>query len=195
MNPLTRLLDSNKLKGAENYHEWHLNLRVVLESERLQYIAESSLPVNIDPRSTPEEFETFQKWKDDNLKVKSYILGSMLPDLIRQYIDVREAFGIMETLKKLFQANQEMEVFRKSKELYRMVLHDGEDVSGHVLNMIEHIRYLEGQGVVIGERQGRNLILSSLPSTYSGFVLNYHMNKMQSSYEELHNMLRTGSKT
>ena len=44
---------------------------------------------------------------------------------------------------------------------------------------------------MIGERKGRNLILSLLPGTYSGFILNFHMNKMQSSYEDLHNMLRT----
>ena len=104
-NPLARLLDSNKLKEAKNYHEWELNMRVVLESEKLSYVTLNPLPLDIDPDSTPEEHETFNKWKDDNLRVKSYILGSMTPDLLRQYIEVRDAHSIMNTLNMLFGAN------------------------------------------------------------------------------------------
>ena len=90
-NPLARLLDSNKLKGAENHHEWELNMMVVFESEKLSYVTLNPLPLDIDPESTLEEHETFNKWKDDNFRVKSYILGSMTPDLLRQYIEVRDA--------------------------------------------------------------------------------------------------------
>ena len=59
------------------------------------------------------------------------------------------------------------------------------------MGIIDRIRYLEGKEITVDERLGRNLILSSLPLTYSGFVLNYNMHDMQTSYEVLHNMLRT----
>ena len=82
-NPLTRLLDSNKWIGIENFYDWELNLRLILESEKLSYVVDNPLPIDIDPASTPEEHVTFNKWKDDNLKVKSYMLGSISTDLLR----------------------------------------------------------------------------------------------------------------
>ena len=69
--PLMKLLNSNKLKGAENYFEWQMNMRLVLEYEKLTYVTINPLPVDIDSDSTPKERETFDRWKDDNLKVKS----------------------------------------------------------------------------------------------------------------------------
>ena len=83
VNPLMKLLDSYKLKGAENYLEWEMIIRLILEYEKLTYVSINPLHVDINPDSTPEERETFDRWKDDNLKVKSYILGSMVPDLLR----------------------------------------------------------------------------------------------------------------
>ena len=101
-NPLTRLLDSNKLTETENFHDWELNLKLILESEKLSYVVDNPLPIDIDPTSTLEEHVTFNKWKDDNLKVKSYMLGSVSTDLLRQYIGVPDAYSIMNTLRKLF---------------------------------------------------------------------------------------------
>ena len=153
-NLLIKLLDTNKLKGSENYFEWTMNIRLVLEYEKLGYVTKNSLPVDIDPESTPEERRTFEIWKDDNLKVKSYILGSMVPDFLRQYIDVSDAYTIMNKFKELFEANQEIEIYRRSKQLFQASLKDGEVVSPHVLNMIENIHYLEGQGIAIDDRLG-----------------------------------------
>ena len=56
-NLLARLLDSNKLKGPENYYEWELNIRVILELEKLSYVTLNPLLLDIDPESTPEEHE------------------------------------------------------------------------------------------------------------------------------------------
>ena len=69
---------------------------------------------------------------------------------------------MMNTLKELFRANQEMEIYQRSKELFHTTLKDDGSVSTHVLSMIKCIRYLEGQGIIIDDRLGRNLILSSL---------------------------------
>ena len=57
-NPLIRLLDTNKLKGADNYFEWEMNIRLVLEFKKLTYVTVNLLPVEIDHDSTLEERET-----------------------------------------------------------------------------------------------------------------------------------------
>ena len=86
VNRLMKLLNTNKLKGVKNYFECEMNICLVLEFEKLTYVTIYPLLVEIDPDSTPKERETFEKWKDDNLRVKSYILRSMVPDFLKQYI-------------------------------------------------------------------------------------------------------------
>ena len=66
------MLDANKLRGAENYADWDLDLRIVLNSEKLGYVLEDPLPTAVPEDGTAEEHEVLQKWRDDDLKVKSY---------------------------------------------------------------------------------------------------------------------------
>ena len=93
-----------------------MNMRLVLEYENLTYVTINPLLVDINPDSTLEEWETFDRWKNDNLKVKSYILGSMVLDLLRQYIEVPDASNIMRTLKELFESNREIEIYQSYKD-------------------------------------------------------------------------------
>ena len=44
-----------------------MDLRIILDSEKITYILDNLMPIAIPEESTPEEQETFQKWKDDNL--------------------------------------------------------------------------------------------------------------------------------
>ena len=60
-NPLVSMLDANKLRGADNYADWDLDLRIVLNSEKLGYVLEGPLPTAVPEDGTPEEFEVLQK--------------------------------------------------------------------------------------------------------------------------------------
>ena len=80
-NSFARILDMNKLKDAENFADWELDLRIVIDSEKLGYVLESLLPFVLCEDETLEELQVFQSWKDDDLKVKSYILSSLTPGL------------------------------------------------------------------------------------------------------------------
>ena len=62
VNILARMLDANKLKGAENFVEWELDLRIVLNSKKIGYILENPIPVGIPDVATKEERVTFTKW-------------------------------------------------------------------------------------------------------------------------------------
>ena len=78
----------------------------------------------------------------------------MVPDLLRRYIEVPDAWSIMRTLKELFEVNQEIKLYRRSKELFHAELKDGGASSIHILIMIDQIWYLERHGIVIDERLG-----------------------------------------
>ena len=103
VNPLMQLLDCNKLKDPRTTlsGKW----TSALKFEELSYVTINPLPVEINSDSTLAEQEIFEKWNDESLMVKSYILWSMVPDLLRQYIKVPDAWSNMQILHELFEAN------------------------------------------------------------------------------------------
>ena len=87
MNPLLKILDTHRLTGP-NFQVWYRNLRIVLDSERIGYVLKGPMPKSLSDESSPEERDTFQKWKDDNLKVRSFMLASISDGLQTQYEDM-----------------------------------------------------------------------------------------------------------
>ena len=60
----------------------------------------------------------------------------------------------------------------------------------HVLKIIDLITRLGQLGFAMDGELSQNLILQSLPDSFSQFVINYHMNKLNISLFELLNMLK-----
>ena len=66
----------------------------------------------------------------------------------------------------------------------------GSSVSAHVLNMKGYIDTLEKLGPPISRELATDLILTSLPSEYDQFVMNFNMHGMEKTLAELHGMLK-----
>ena len=67
---------------------------------------------------------------------------------------------------------------------------EGSSVQTYVLKMIDLITRLGQLGFVMDGELNQDLILQSLPDSFSQFVLNYHMNKLNTSLPKLLNMLK-----
>ena len=67
---------------------------------------------------------------------------------------------------------------------------EGTSVQEHVLKVIDLITRLGQLHFIMDGELNQDLILQSLPESYSQFVLNYHMNKLNTSLPELLNMLK-----
>ncbi|KAL0307531.1 UNVERIFIED_CONTAM: hypothetical protein Scaly_2980600 [Sesamum calycinum] len=63
-NPLTVILDNNKINGT-NYSDWLHNLRIILDYKNQRYIMDKPLPQTLPAGSSSEERETFERWLDD----------------------------------------------------------------------------------------------------------------------------------
>src|SRR5262249_5136674 len=92
-------------------------------------------------------------------------------------------------LSSLFVSNARSERFEISKKLFRLRMSEGSSVQAHVLKMIEWIRRLDKLGFELSDELSTDLILQSLPDSFNPFILNYNMNKLESSLDELLNML------
>ena len=68
-------------------------------------------------------------------------------------------------------------------------------MKAHTLKMIEWIEKLATLGFVMDHDLCVDFILQSLPESYSQFVMNYNMNKIEGTFENLFNMLKTAEST
>ncbi|KAK9174631.1 hypothetical protein WN944_029668 [Citrus x changshan-huyou] len=64
-------------------------------------------------------------------------------------------------------------------------------VNEHVLKMIDYIEQLEALNFSMDRELAIDLILQSLPDSFSQFIMNFNMNKMECSLVELLKMLNT----
>ena len=68
---------------------------------------------------------------------------------------------------------------------------EGTFVQMHVLKMIDLITHVGQLDFAMDGELSQDLTLQSLPNSFSQFVINYHMNKLNISLLKLLNMLKT----
>ena len=73
----------------------------------------------------------------------------------------------------LYQEKASHERFEVSKSLFQGKLAEGASVGPHVLKMIGYVKNLERLGFPFGKELANDLILQSLPESFSQFVLNF----------------------
>ena len=78
-NSLARILKTNHLTG-NNFKDWLRNLRIVLILEKLNHILDQDSVV-LPNHPTTKQKATFKKWKDEDGRVKCYVLASMSNEL------------------------------------------------------------------------------------------------------------------
>ncbi|MCR4790616.1 MAG: DDE-type integrase/transposase/recombinase, partial [Treponemataceae bacterium] len=186
---LRGILDTNKLTGP-NYVDWLRNLKIVLTQEKLSYILETPDLGSAGEDATEEELATYRMWKNDSLTVKCIMLASMNNELQRQH-DSMDTHSILLNLKELYGEQSRTARYEISKQLFRARMIEGSSVQDHCLKVIDLITRLSQLGFAMDSELSQDLILQSLPDSFSQFVVNYHMNKLNSSLPELLNMLKT----
>ena len=67
---------------------------------------------------------------------------------------------------------------------------EGASVQNYILKMIEWIEKLTGLGIVLDDNSCVNLILQCLLDSFSQFIMNFNMNKLEVTLFKLLNMLR-----
>ncbi|RVW12267.1 hypothetical protein CK203_115446 [Vitis vinifera] len=165
---LRSILETSKLVGA-NYDDWYRNLRIVLMHEKLINIIDK--PAITAPADTndAEATKTYQKYLEECLSAKCIMLASMSPELQRQHEDM-EPPAIIEHLKKMYSGQSRTARYQLSKALFRSSLAVNAQVGPHVLKMIDLIEQLEKLGCTLGKELSQDLILQSLPDSFSQFI-------------------------
>ncbi|KAL0458362.1 UNVERIFIED_CONTAM: hypothetical protein Slati_0463400 [Sesamum latifolium] len=139
-NPLTLIMETNKFNGT-NYNDWLKNLRIVLDFENQGYVLDKPLPTVLPEGSSPEERSTFEKWHEDNRKVRSIILASMTNEIQKQYDRLEGVPSIMLRMKDVYAIPD------RHVRYYKSILRDqdgeGSSVHSHRVKMLSLVEKLE----------------------------------------------------
>ena len=105
------------------------------------------------------------------------------------------AQDIILNLRELFAKEKRIEKFDISKELFCSKMSEGSLMRPHVLKMIGFTTQLKQLGWTMDHNLSIDLVLTLLPKSYSQFVLNFNMNKIETTFSSLLNMLAQAEKT
>lgn len=186
---LRSILDTNKLTGP-NFLDWLRNLRIVLKAEKLAYVLEEPIPDKPSSDATSDQLLVYQKHVSESELASCIMLASMVPELQKQH-EHMDAYTIVFHLHELFDEQSRSERFEVSRLLFSTKMQEGTSVVQFVLKMNGYIERLATLGFVMDHELSIDLILHCLPKSYSHFVMNYRMNKIETTISELLNMLKT----
>ncbi|XP_045801273.1 AUGMIN subunit 7-like isoform X1 [Trifolium pratense] len=186
---LQSLLENDKL-SITNFPEWYSNLRIVLKHEKKLYVLEQKLPELPAATAPKADKDAYKKHFDDAHDIGCLMLATMNSELQKQHENM-EAYDMIMHLKMLYKEQARYERIEVSRALFRCKLAEGNPVGPHVLQMIGYIENLERLGYPLGLVLATDLILQSLPDSYSQLVMNYIMNNIYKTLPELASMLRT----
>ncbi|KAL0359919.1 UNVERIFIED_CONTAM: hypothetical protein Sangu_0841300 [Sesamum angustifolium] len=103
-NPLTMIMETKQFNGT-NYNDWLRNLRIALDFENQGYVLDKPLPMALPKGSSPEERVTFEKWLENNRKVRSIILASITNNIQKQFDRVDDVPSIMLRMKEVYEGS------------------------------------------------------------------------------------------
>ncbi|XP_050117683.1 uncharacterized protein LOC126595423 [Malus sylvestris] len=123
------------------------------------------------------------------------MLASMNEELQRQHEGMDSASSIILHLTELYGEGTRNRRFNTVNELVKTKMVKGAPVNQHVLKMIVLIEQLENLGTPLDGKLAQDFILASLSDSFLQFVMDYIMNKMDSTLSGLLSMLVTAKKT
>ena len=184
---LRTILDSCKLTNT-NFDDWYRNLRIVLKHEKLIYVIDEPSPDAPLDDADPVAIDTYKKWVTDSNEVQCIMFSSIGSDLQRQHEDM-DPVVILARLRQMYGAQIRPAMYDLGKGLFRATMTHGTPVSSHVIQMIDMIERLEKYRIYHHSCIQQYLILQSLPDTFSQFIVNYHMNGLDTTPPQLLNMI------
>ncbi|KAK9044762.1 hypothetical protein V6N11_058654 [Hibiscus sabdariffa] len=182
----------------------------VLKQERKEYVIEEPVPDEPAANAPRADKDKFKKHMDDMVDVVCLILSTMSLELQKRHKDM-VAYEMIQNHKEIYegQARQErissgsschkeiyegqarQERYETSKALFQCKMIEGSPVGAHVIKMMGYIQTLEKLGFPLKNELATDVILQSFPDSFKPFVLNFNMNEINKTLQQLLGMLRT----
>ncbi|KAL0402175.1 UNVERIFIED_CONTAM: hypothetical protein Slati_4247400 [Sesamum latifolium] len=146
-------------------------------------------PAILAEGSSPEERLTFEKWHEDNRKVRSIILASMTNEIQKQYDRLEDVPSIMLRMKDVYAVPDRHIRYAATKAFFGTKMTEGSSVHSHGVKMLSLVEKLEDLKAGLNNDTYIDVIVQFLPLSYDPFIVNYNINGLEKSIHELINML------
>ncbi|KAL0329145.1 UNVERIFIED_CONTAM: hypothetical protein Sradi_4901200 [Sesamum radiatum] len=130
-----------------------------------------------------------KKWHADHRKVRSIILASMSNDVQKQYDRLDDVASILQRMKEVYAIPDSHTRYGATKEFFRAKMTEGSSVQEHGVKMLSLMEKLKDLKAGLENDTYIDVILQSLPPSYDPFIVNFNMNGLENSINELINML------
>src|ERR1041384_5214768 len=87
------------------------------------------------------------------------------------------------------------EHYEMMKQSWECKMAEGGSLSEHVIKLVGYAQRLSALGFLIPMTLGTDILLASRPPSYNGFIMNYKMNGLDKTIDELFAMLKTAEAT
>ncbi|KAL0416392.1 UNVERIFIED_CONTAM: hypothetical protein Slati_3471100 [Sesamum latifolium] len=111
--------------------------------ENQGYVLDKPLPTALPEGSSPKERLTFEKWHEDNRKVRSIILASMTNEIQKQYDRLEDVPSIMLCMKDVYAVPDRHIRYVAIKVFFGTKMTEGSSVHNHGVKMLFLVEKLE----------------------------------------------------
>ena len=181
------------LVDGASYPEWIRKLTLILTHEGRLHVLEQEPLVEPLPTAPAAERESYKAKLKELTEVKCLMLATMSAELDSQHQDMTPA-EIFKSLEGMFKASDRQERYVASTSLFRRTMPVTGKVDVHIHVVMKDVQKLKSLGFELPQELVTDLVLSSLPNSFSQFVMNFNMNKMDASLPNLLPMLTTAEK-
>ncbi|GKB19052.1 retrotransposon protein, putative, ty1-copia subclass [Tanacetum coccineum] len=141
------MFEREKLSG-NNFNDWFRQLKLVLRVEKKMYVIEQPLPAAPAADSQAQVLSQWNAVYDAYNEVACLILGSMTPELHRQF-ENSSPYDMIKELKSMFEKQAGVERFDLIQTFHACKQEEGKPVAAYVLQMKGYVDQLERLGLYV----------------------------------------------
>ena len=180
-NSSDNIIDSDKLRGQENYYVWALKLRAILRGENLWTITDSvqsplAFSVTIDGEQMTEI--QLRKRKAMATRILTLVVTDDIVDMAASHADPALAWA---ALKAAFSAGDQSQILTLMSQLQTIRLSDGGSIEDYIKKARELKNQLASMGETISDRALAQLVLNRLPRSFESAIQTLTFDQISSS--------------
>ncbi|GJX75545.1 ribonuclease H-like domain-containing protein [Tanacetum coccineum] len=156
--------------SVNNFNDWFRQLKLVLRVEKKMYVIEQPLPAAHAANSEANVLLEWNALYDAYNEVACLILGSMNPELHRQF-ENSSPYDMIKELKAMFEKQARVERFDLIQTFHACKQEEGKPVAAYVIQIKGYVDQLERLGYMLPQDLVVGLILNGLTKDFVGFGL------------------------
>jgi hypothetical protein len=183
---LCELTGRQKLIGP-NYLEWELNLRKVLKTLKMEKLIDLPLK-DVPPETAHDMWHFLHSLYVDKLNLVYHLMKASLSADLQEECKGMHPYEMKCHLGHGYEHQARAERLKLTRELFSFKCREGQSVGAYGDKVLRLAKRLNDLGAEISDEMQEDIIVNSLPESYSGLV--YYLNQVQTGPIQLVNRLK-----